>query len=71
MIAPNFDFSHLTPEERIQLAEELWDSLSCEAQVLTEAQQVELARRLALHESDPDRGRPWREVMDTVEQPHR
>ena len=27
MSSPIFDFSHLTPEERIQLAEELWDSL--------------------------------------------
>jgi putative addiction module component (TIGR02574 family) len=27
MTSPIFDFSHLTPEERIQLAEELWDSL--------------------------------------------
>ena len=61
----------MTPEERIQLAEELWDSLPREAQALTEAQQVELGRRLVLYASDPDRGRPWREVMDTVEQPHR
>jgi len=71
MIAPRFDFSHLTPEERMQLAEDLWDSLPHEAQALTEAQQAELTRRLALHEANPDRGRPWREVMDALEQPHR
>jgi hypothetical protein len=26
MSSPVFDFSHLTPEVRIQLAEELWDT---------------------------------------------
>jgi len=55
----------------MQLAEDLWDSLPHEAQALTEAQQAELTRRLALHEANPDRGRPWREVMDALEQPHR
>ncbi len=71
MIAPTFDFSHLTPEERIQLAEDLWDSLPTDPQPLTEAQQAELARRLALHDAAPDRGRPWREVMEDLERPHR
>jgi putative addiction module component (TIGR02574 family) len=71
MIAPTFDFSHLTPEERIQLAEDLWDSLPSDPQALTEAQQAEITRRLALHDSDPNRGRPWRDVMDELERPHR
>jgi putative addiction module component (TIGR02574 family) len=71
MGAPTFDFSHLTPEERIQLAEDLWDSLPSEAPPLTEAQQAEFGRRLALHDADPRRGRPWREVMDDLERPHR
>jgi putative addiction module component (TIGR02574 family) len=71
MIAPTFDFSHLTPEERIQLAEDLWDSLPSEPQALTEAQQAEITRRLALHDSDPNRGRAWREVMEELERPHR
>lgn len=35
MISPIFDFSHLSPEERIQLAEELWDSLEPSAVPLT------------------------------------
>lgn len=64
MAAPAFDFSHLTPEERIQLAEDLWDSLEPAAVPLTDAQRAELERRRALHEADPARGRPWREVVD-------
>jgi hypothetical protein len=44
---PIFDFSNLTPEERIQLAEDLWDSLAeiPESVPLTEAQAEELDRR--------------------------
>lgn len=35
MSSPVFDFSPLTPEERIQLAEELWDCLEPSAVPLT------------------------------------
>ncbi|MBA3343834.1 MAG: addiction module protein [Gemmatimonadales bacterium] len=40
-----FGFSHLTPEERIQLAEELWDSLEPSAVLLTPELAAELRRR--------------------------
>jgi putative addiction module component (TIGR02574 family) len=44
-----FDFSHLSPAERILLAEELWDSVTDEqdAPPLNSAQMEELHRRLA------------------------
>lgn len=42
MSAPIFDFSHLTPEERIELAEQLWDSLEPTRLPLAEADAVEL-----------------------------
>lgn len=67
MASPAFDFSHLSPEERIQLAEDLWDSLPERAVQLSDAQRTELARRLSLHEADPARGRPWSDVMDDLE----
>lgn len=67
MASPAFDFSHLTPEERIQLAEDLWDSLQPTQVPLTQAQLAELEHRRALHEADPARGRPWREVVDEIE----
>ena len=67
MASPVFDFSHLTPDERIQLAEDLWDSLPESNIRLTDAQRAELDRRLALHKADPGRGRPWREVLDEIE----
>jgi putative addiction module component (TIGR02574 family) len=43
-----FDYSHLTPTERLELAQELWDSVD-HTRVewpLTEAQRNELDRRL-------------------------
>jgi len=64
---PMFDFSHLTPSERIELAEELWDSLESDALPLTERQTTELKRRRALLDKDPP-GRPWQEVVDEIEQ---
>ncbi|MBS0307866.1 MAG: addiction module protein [Proteobacteria bacterium] len=44
--------------ERIQLVEDLWDSVAMQATELplTEAQRVELDRRLAMHQANPGRG---------------
>ena len=61
------DISRLTPAERLQLVEELWDSLAPADIPLTPAQAEEVDRREALHRADPSRGRPWREVLDEIE----
>ena len=61
------DISRLSPSERLQLVEELWDSLTPADIPLTPAQVKELGRRETLHRADPDRGRPWREVLDEIE----
>ena len=53
----------LTPEERIQLAEDLWDSIvPDEMPPLSEEQVAEMERRLAEHETDPSSALPWEEV---------
>jgi putative addiction module component (TIGR02574 family) len=49
MSSPLFDFSHLSPEERIQLAEELGDSLEPTNLPLSEEVGTELDRRLERH----------------------
>ncbi len=67
MAATRFDFSNLSPAERLKLVEELWDSLFPDDIPLTAAQAEELDRREALHRSEPTRGRPWREVLDEIE----
>lgn len=53
----------LTPEERLQLAEDLWDSVaSSEEPPLTDEQKRELDRRWAEYQKNPERGAPWEEV---------
>jgi len=51
-------------EERLALAQELWDSVADELQrqPLTPAQRAELERRLADAEAHPERGIPWETV---------
>jgi putative addiction module component (TIGR02574 family) len=58
-----FDFSKLSAAERIQLAEELWNSIPESADIsLTDAQRAELDRRLEDLEQHPDAGEPWEVV---------
>ena len=68
MSSPIFDFSHLSPEERIQLAEELWDSLESAELPISEDLGAELDRRLERHREDPGRGRPAGDVLRDIEQ---
>ena len=63
---PILDFSHLTPAERIELAEQLWDSLDADALPLPETHGKELReRRARLGEGPP--GQPWGEALDDIE----
>ena len=59
-----FDFSHLSPAERILLAEDLWDSVTDEqdAPPLTSAQMEELHRRLAAADRGEMTYSPWPDV---------
>jgi putative addiction module component (TIGR02574 family) len=69
MSHPKFDFSDLTPEERIQLAEDLWDSLDERPEVLplSDAQAREIDRRLEAYRRDGDPGTPWAAVMERID----
>lgn len=60
----SFGLDQLTPAERIELAQELWDSVAAESgQVpMTQAQQEDLQRRLDEFADDPQAGHPWEEV---------
>lgn len=68
---PLFDFSHLTAAERIQLAQDLWDSLEpaeIDAELpLTDDQKAELDRRLADLEENPEAGVPWEQTRAQIE----
>ncbi len=52
----------LPPDERLRLAEELWDSLTADDVPLTDAQVAELDRRRASLAANPESARPWDEV---------
>ena len=64
--APILDFSHLTPEERIELAEQLWDSLDAAAIGADQTQAAELRERRAELAADGDRGQPWQAVLAEI-----
>jgi putative addiction module component (TIGR02574 family) len=55
---------NLSIPERIRLVEEIWDTIAeeNEAFALTDAQKLELDRRLELARNKPGRGRTWDEI---------
>jgi putative addiction module component (TIGR02574 family) len=63
-MVPPFDIRRLTPRERIELAEQLWDSLVEDEIELTPEQAAELERRRDRLAREGPKGRPWREVLD-------
>ncbi len=58
----------LSPAERVQLVEEILDSLDGDREPppITEAQRKELDRRLAILEANPAGASPWEEVEARV-----
>ena len=65
------DISRLTPQERLDLISELWDSLSSSDVPLTSAQQDELDRRLATFDADRRDAIPWEEIDAKVDRGRR
>jgi len=62
------DILQLSIAERIQLAEDIWDSIAAfpEALPLTDAQREELDRRLQAYAQNPDEGISWDELKEKV-----
>ena len=54
----------LSVAERIQLVEDIWDSIATvpDAVSLTEEQQAELERRLKAYQADPSEGISWNDL---------
>ncbi len=54
--------------ERIQLVQEIWDSVVAESAAVpvTTKQKAELDRRLADLAADPEAERPWSELLGTL-----
>ena len=60
----------LSAAERMELVEELWDSIAAECEdvpfPLTEAQREDLERRVQELDEHPERARPWEEVRERL-----
>ena len=69
MNSPISNFKDLPISERIQLVEDIWDSIAEETPVslqLSAADRAELQRRIAAHEADPSSSIPWEEVRASL-----
>ena len=62
------DILELSVAERIQLVEDIWDSIAAvpESVPLSEEQKIELDRRLEAYHQNPDAGSPWGEVKQRI-----
>lgn len=69
MNSPISNFKDLPISERIQLVEDIWDSIAEETPVslqLSAADRAELQRRIAAHQADPSSSIPWRGVRASL-----
>ena len=64
------DILGLSVSERMQLVEDIWDSIAAspEALPITEQQRQELDRRVAAHARDPSEVRSWDQIRVRLEQ---
>lgn len=62
------DVLELSVPERIQLVEDIWDTIATVPQPLplTELQREELDRRLEEYQKHPEDGSPWEEVKSRI-----
>ncbi len=60
----DYGLDRLSVEDRLTLAQQLWDSIAEEVNrlPLTTAQQQEIDRRLAAHRANPQAAIPWEHV---------
>lgn len=67
---PAFDYRRLSVAERLQLVEDIWDSIAEDAGLeglpVSEDHKVLLAQRLADLAASPDAGAPWPEVRARI-----
>ena len=69
---PAFNYRELPIPQRLQLVEEIWDSIAQEANgrpealPLTETQRAELDRRIADADAHPEESVPWEAVRDEL-----
>ena len=62
------DILNLSVPERIQLAQDIWDSVAQvpESLALSDEEKTEIERRLKAYHQDPNAGSPWSVVRDRI-----
>ena len=62
------DILQMSVAERIQLAQDIWDSIATVPEPLpvTETEREELDRRLVMYTQNPDEGISWDELKEKV-----
>jgi putative addiction module component (TIGR02574 family) len=63
----SFDISRMSPEQRLALIGELWESLDVDQVEPTTAQKAELDRRLLTLDDEINAGRPAQEIIADLE----
>ena len=65
----NIDINQMSIAERIQLAEDIWDSIltTTETLPINEAQQQELDNRLKQYDQKPDEGSSWQAIKERLD----
>lgn len=62
-------------DERLELVQELWDSIAADCEhkpfPLTDEQREELERRIRELDADPERSIPWEEARERLRARHR
>lgn len=72
MSESTFDYRRLSLAERLELVEDIWDSIAEEAQQrpealpLSQAQLAEVRRRREAHRQDPGSAIPWEQVREEL-----
>ena len=62
MSALRDQIASLSPVEKAELLDEVWESLEADAIALTDEQRAELDYRIARHEQNPSDVIPWEQV---------
>lgn len=63
------EYMKLSVSERIQLVEDIWDSIAAETSntvELSQAQKTEFHRRVAAHRADPSTAISWEQVRSKL-----
>jgi len=67
--AATTEYLNLSVSERIQLVEDIWDSIAADESntvELSQDQKAELHRRVAAHRADPSTAVPWEQVRSKL-----